>query len=116
MMMLTALFEELGFTVKRPQMLNCDNNSAVGTYATEVAEWRSPTLATKYYHSRDYVDDGDIGVRYVCTYNNNADIHTKFLSNADHLRHCRWLGLYGNNEAWCAPGIHWLGLVEYDWH
>ena len=126
-MMITALFEELGFTVKRPQILNCDNNSAVATYATENAEWRSPTLATKYWHSRDYIDDGDIGVRYIATRENNADIHTKFLPNADHLRHCKWLGLRGDailawlglrgsNDAWCGSGIHWLGLVDYDGH
>lgn len=124
MMMITALLEELGFEVERPQVLNCDNNSAVATYATEVAEWRSPTLATKYWHSRDHIDDGHIRVRYVNTADNNSDIHTKFLPNADHLRHCKWLGLYGDkqayylhlggdNEAWCGAGIHWLGLVDF---
>ena len=48
MQMTTALLEELGFKVAKPARLNCDNNSAVCTYSTEVAEWRTPTLATKY--------------------------------------------------------------------
>ena len=117
LMMLTALFEEMGFTVQRPQLLNCDNNSAVATYGSEQPEWRSPTLATKYWHSRDYVDNGDIHIKYVNTHDNNADIHTKFLPNHDHLRHTKWLGLYEPdkkiNEDWAGAGIHWLGLVEH---
>ena len=39
--MTAALLEELGFKVARPAILNCDNNSAVCTYSTEVAEWRT---------------------------------------------------------------------------
>jgi hypothetical protein len=74
-MMTTVLLEELGFTVGRPIKQNCDNNSAVLTYNSEQPEWRSPTLATKYYHSRDYVDNEDIRVIYVPTGENNSDIH-----------------------------------------
>ena len=62
-------------------------------------------------------------MRYVNTAENNSDIHTKFLPNMDHLRHCRWLGLYGDKQAyylhlgdvnasWTGAGIHWLGLVD----
>merc|ERR1712185_646907 len=92
MMMITVLLEELGFTVARPMIQNCDNNSAVLTYNTEQPEWRSPTLASKYYHSRDYVDNEDIRVIYIPTGENNSDIHTKWLPNVDHLRHASWLG------------------------
>ena len=94
MMMITALVEELGFVVKRPLMLHCDNNSAVQTYATEQPEWRSPTLATKYWHSRDYVDNGDITIKHIPGNDNPADLHTKWLPNPDHCRHSAWLGLY----------------------
>ena len=63
-------------------------------------------------------------MRYVNTADNNSDIHTKFLPNADHLRHCKWLGLYGDkqayylhlrdeNEARAGAGIHRLGLVDF---
>ena len=93
-MMISALLEELGFTVQSPRVLHCDNNSAVMTYATEVAEWRSPTLSTKYWHSRDYIDDGSIVIRHIPGPENNADLHTKWLPNPDHLVHTRWLGLY----------------------
>ena len=99
MQMTTALLEELGFKVAKPARLNCDNNSAVCTYSTEVAEWRTPTLATKYWHSRDYIDQGDIKVVYVDTKSNNADVHTKWLPNADHLRHAYWLGLRPSTTA-----------------
>jgi len=94
MMMLVGMLEELEFKVARPMVLRCDNNSAVGTYAAEVAEWRSPTLATKYHHSRDYIDDGDIVIVHIPGTENNSDIHTKWLCNPDHLRHTAWLGLY----------------------
>jgi len=94
MMMLVGMLEELEFKVARPMVLHCDNNSAVGTYAAEVAEWRSPTLATKYHHSRDYIDDGDIVIVHIPGTENNSDIHTKWLCNPDHLRHTAWLGLY----------------------
>jgi hypothetical protein len=92
-MLTAALFKEFGFEVQVPTILHCDNNSAVSTYATEVAEWRTPTLATKYWHSRDHVDSGDIKVVYIDTKSNNADVHTKWLPNQDHLRHAHWLGL-----------------------
>ena len=73
--------------------------------------WADPQPAT------DYVDNGDIHIKYVNTHDNNADIHTKFLPNHDHLRHTKWLGPYEPdkkiNEDWAGPGIHWLGLVEH---
>ena len=94
MMMINAHLEEMGFKVQKPQTLLCDNNSAVMTYATEVPEWRSPTLATKYWHSRDYIDGGDITIKHTPGEDNNSDIHTKWLPNPDHLRHSSWLGLY----------------------
>ena len=89
-----GLLEELGFVVQRPVIHHCDNNSAVLTYASEVAEWRSPTLGTKYWHSRDYIDEGKIRIIHVPTKDNNADIHTKPLPNEDHSRCCSWLGLF----------------------
>ena len=113
--MTTAFIEELGFTVDRPMVQNCDNNSAVMTYNTEHPEWRSPTLMTKYYHSRDHVDNEDIKVVYIPTKENNSDIHTKWLPNADHLRHARWLGLYapadsGEGECGTAP-VAWMPVA-----
>ena len=67
-----GLLEELGFNVARPAIQYCDNNSAVLTYDTEVAEWRSPTLGTKYWHSRDYIDEGKIKIVHIPTKENNA--------------------------------------------
>ena len=69
-----ALLEELGFKVARPEVLLCDNNSAVLTYASEFPEWRTPTLGTKYWHSRDYVDGGEIVIRHTPGEANNSDI------------------------------------------
>ena len=94
MMMTTALLEEIGFKVRRPQILHCDNNSSVQTYGSELPEWRTPTLGTKYWHSRDYVDDGEIEIRHIPGVDNPADLHTKWLPNPDHCRHTAWLGLY----------------------
>ena len=93
MMMIAALVEELGFKVQRPMTLWCDNNSGVLTYASEMPEWRTPTLGTKYWHSRDYVDGGDICIKHVPGQDNSADLHTKWLPNPDHIRHTAWLGL-----------------------
>lgn len=93
MMMIAALVEELGFKVQRPMTLWCDNNSGVLTYASEMPEWRTPTLGTKYWHSRDYVDGGDISIKHVPGQDNSADLHTKWLPNPDHIRHTAWLGL-----------------------
>ena len=98
-MMIAALYEEMGFAVERAMVLHCDNNSGVMTYASELPEWRSSMLGTKYYRSRSYIDEGDITIVYIPTADNNADIHTKWLSNADHLRHARWLGLFDPGSA-----------------
>ena len=91
--------EEIGFTGQRPLVLRCDNNSTVQTYATEQPEWRSPTLGTKYWHSRDYVDNGDIVIRHIPGAENPADLHTKWLPNPDHYKHASWLGLYEPSKA-----------------
>ena len=92
-MMVVGMLEELGFPVHRPVLLHCDNNSAVCTYDTEIAEWRTPTLATKFYHSRDYIDQGNIKIVYIPTDDNNADIHTKPLDSVAHYRHAKWMGM-----------------------
>ena len=34
---------------------------------------------------------------------NNADVHTKWLPNADHLRHTHWLGLYAPVSSQAVP-------------
>ena len=86
------------------------------TYNTEQPEWRSPTLASKYYHSRDYVDNEDIRVIYIPTGENNSDIHTKWLPNVDHLRHAGWLGLFdpGSVEGECGsqPMAHMVVAIS----
>ena len=99
LMMIKAFYEELGFRVSTPIILHCDNNSAVMTYDSEFTEWRSPTLGTKYWHSRDYIDEGSIKIVYISTKENSADIHTKWLNNPDHIRHTAWLGLYEPQDA-----------------
>ena len=92
--MTAALFEEMGFKVRRPMVLHCDNNSAVATYASEVPEWRNAMLGTRYWRTRKHIDDGDVTIEFVPTDANNADIHTKFLPNDAHHCHTTWLGLY----------------------
>ena len=92
--MIQSVLEELGFAVKTPCVLNVDNNSSVMTYGSEVAEWRSPTLGAKYYHTRDYVDNGEIVIVHIDGETNPADIHTKPLVSEAHHRHAQWLGLY----------------------
>ena len=92
--MVSALVEELGFNVQTPHIVNCDNNSAVLTYQTEVPEWRTNMLGTRYYRMRDYTDNGVIKIVHVEGVKNNADIHTKPLCAPDHYKHMEWLGLY----------------------
>ena len=92
-MMIVAQLREMGFEVRTPMIVHCDNNSAVQTFATEVAEWRSPTLGAKYWHCRDYIDDGDIVVKYIPSDDNNSDIHTKPLDASAHYRHATWMGM-----------------------
>lgn len=96
MMMLTGFLEELGFSVARPEILYCDNNSADQTLESEYIEWRTPTLATKYHHPRDHIDNKDITVEHIPGEADklNSDIHTKWLPNPSHLRHTLWMGLY----------------------
>ena len=92
-MMIVCLLQELGFDVQRPIMVWCDNDSGVQTYTSEVTEWRTPTLATKYWHTKDYVDDRDILVEYIHTDDNNSDIYTKPLPEKDFNRHRAWIGV-----------------------
>ena len=96
--MSTALYEEMGFNVARPIVLLCDNNSTVWTYASDLPEWRSAMLGTRYHRSREYIDNGDIRIVHVDGVNNPADLHTKWLPISDHLRYARWLGLYEPNS------------------
>ena len=98
-MLTRVVLEEMGFKVEKPVVLCCDNNSAVLTYASEVPEWRSATLATKAHATRSQVTNGEIRVEHVPSDENNADIHTKALPRDAHYRHTAWLGLYDASES-----------------
>jgi hypothetical protein len=60
----------------------------VFTVGNPVTEWRSPTLATKYWKCRDFIDSGDIHCEYISTDDNIADALTKPLSGYKFTNFC----------------------------
>jgi hypothetical protein len=80
-MWLRGLLGELGVDLPRSNLF-IDNKGAVFTIGNPCTEWRSATLATKYYKCRYAIDSGDIHCEYVSGDINVSDLLTKPLSGA----------------------------------
>ena len=78
-MWLRGMLTEMGFELPRSNMF-IDNKGAIHTVSNPCTEWRSATLATKYYKCRHAVESGDIHCEYVPTDDNVADFFTKALT------------------------------------
>ena len=80
-MWLRGLLGELGVDLPRSNLF-IDNKGAVFTIGNPCTEWRSATLATKYYKCRYAIDSGDIHCEYVSGDINVSDLLTKPLTGA----------------------------------
>ena len=65
-----------------------DNKGSIQTVSNPCTEWRSATLATKYFKCRHAVESGDIHCEYVPTDDNVADFFTKALTGAKFIKFC----------------------------
>ncbi|CAH9124063.1 unnamed protein product, partial [Cuscuta epithymum] len=76
-----SILFELGFPVKAPVQLFCDNISASYLTANPVQHARSKHIQIDYHFVRERVAHGDLIVKYIPTQLQLADIFTKSLSS-----------------------------------
>ncbi len=78
-MWLHALFNELGFLLKAPPLLLCDNLGATHLSFNPVQHSRIKHIQIDLHFVRDLVQRGNLHVRHVHTQDQLADLLTKLL-------------------------------------
>ncbi|GJT89666.1 putative RNA-directed DNA polymerase [Tanacetum coccineum] len=88
------ILAELNVDTTLPELLHCDNSSAIQIAANPVFHERTKHFEIKLFFLREKVASGVVKTVKVKSTNNIADIFTKGLSVVDHSRFCTNLGLY----------------------
>lgn len=76
-MWLKMFINELGYEIKLPITINCDNQGAIRLAKNPVYHSRTKHINVKHHFIRDHVKDGLVQLNYVNTSENIADILTK---------------------------------------
>jgi hypothetical protein len=92
---------DFGVRFKRVSLM-CDNTSAISVAKNPVFPKKMRHVERRHHFPRDYVEKGDIEIRYIDIERQLVDIFTKPLVSS------RFADLMGD---WCLPSI-WLGLTE----
>jgi hypothetical protein len=89
------LHDELlgGTATRRPQLIHCDNMSAMALVKNAKFHDKSKHIDVKHHFVRDVHEKGLIDLRYLPTADMPADIMTKALARDLHWKHVGALGL-----------------------
>ncbi|RDB27573.1 Retrovirus-related Pol polyprotein from transposon TNT 1-94 [Hypsizygus marmoreus] len=87
------LLISLGFPIPRPFPLLCDNQSAIEIANSESLSSRSKHIDVRYHFIRQHLMSGSFATSWIPTGDMTADILTKPLAAALHLKHALALGL-----------------------
>lgn len=79
------LLRDLGADNIKP-ILHTDSQGCIQVSKNPAKHWKFKHIDTRYYFVRDHVQEGDIGIEYVGTANNVADILTKPLRGVETQR------------------------------
>lgn len=90
-----ATLTSLGFGVRGPIKICCDNQSALKVIVKGTANpsARNKHIDIRHYHAREMQEQGIIKFEYVNTVDNLADVFTKGLSTVKHTQMCAMLGM-----------------------
>ena len=86
------LLRDLGITDFKP-LLCTDSQGCIQVSKDPAKHWKLKHINTRYYFVRDHVQEGDIGIEFVGTIKNVADILTKPLKGLDTSWLARLVGL-----------------------
>ncbi|CAI7784987.1 unnamed protein product [Closterium sp. NIES-54] len=90
---LTYLLTDLGEPPCSPPFLYVDNKAMLALCREHRLEHRTKHIALRYFLARELQQRGQLGLVYVASQANTADIFTKALQPCDHQRFCNMLGL-----------------------
>jgi hypothetical protein len=90
---LRNLLTEMGFELKGSSTLYIDNQSAVSVAKNPEHHGRLKHLDLWYYWLRDVVEQGDISVKHIPTFDMPADLLTKRLAKVKVIEGRKMLGL-----------------------
>ncbi|CAI7806171.1 unnamed protein product [Closterium sp. NIES-53] len=90
---LTYLLTDLGEPPRSPPVLYVDNKAMIALCQEHRLEHRTKHIALRYFLNRELQQRGQLGLAYVATRANTADLFTKALQPCDHQRFCIVLGL-----------------------
>ena len=83
---LQQMLSELGFIVKTPTIVFCDNQSAIRISEKDVQHDRTKHIDIKYHFVKDELRSKNIEMKYISTDKQLADIFTKGLSSTVFVR------------------------------
>ncbi|CAI7735264.1 unnamed protein product [Closterium sp. NIES-53] len=92
---LTYLLTDLGEQSCSPPVLYVDNKAMIALCREHRVEHRTKHIALRYFLAHELQQCGQLGLAYVATRANTADIFTKPLPSGDHLCFSTVLGLLG---------------------
>lgn len=95
---LRQLCHELGFTMKNPTKMNCDNQSAILLAKSDGYRQRSKHIDIRYHHIRDKIKDKQIEIKFLCTNEMVADSLTKAVSQQKTLFCANAMGLMNPHQ------------------
>ncbi|CAI7788824.1 unnamed protein product, partial [Closterium sp. NIES-53] len=90
---LTYLLTDLGEAPRSPPVLYFDNKAMLALCQEHILEHRTKHIALRYFLARELQQRGQLGLAYVTSQANTADIFTKALQPCDHQCFCTVLGL-----------------------
>ncbi|CAI7773305.1 unnamed protein product [Closterium sp. NIES-54] len=95
---LTYLLTDLGEAPRSPPVLYVDNTAMLALCQEHRLEHRlehrTKHIALRYFLARELQQRGQLGLAYVASQANSADVFTKALQPCDHQRFCTVLGLH----------------------
>ncbi|CAI7838170.1 unnamed protein product [Closterium sp. NIES-53] len=90
---LTYLLTDLGEAPRSPPVLYVDNKAMLALCQEHRLEHRTKHIVLRYFLARELQQHGQLGLAYVASQANTADVFTKALQPCDHQRFCTVLGL-----------------------
>ena len=76
-MFMKTILEFVGVNIKKPIMVNCDNEKAIFVANNAKMTARTKHIDIKYHLIREFIVDGTVKIVFVTSENNNSDVFKK---------------------------------------
>ena len=93
------LLKSMCIEVQLPIIVRCDNVGAIFMAENSSSGVRTRHIDTRYHFVREHIVDGFISIKFVKSYENDADIFTKNVSKDTYTKHVsNFLGKFGDSN------------------